>query len=261
MTITLLSDLGTADASAAIAKAVLMQYAPADVIADISHYVAQYDLRQAAYLLLSSYRHFPAGSIHIVLVDVFSGDSPKALLAAHDGRLFIAPDNGILPLAFGTLADTRLCFEPAKPYHLKSWMHGAGKAIQRLFKNGTGEFSPYDIKKAPAIIQPRPMPGGVECNILYIDRYGNVVLDITEEQFEKLIGNKPFSIKILRTDITGLSNNYNDVKPGSPLCRLNDAGFLEIAVNRERASSLLGLEDYSAASLRYQSIKLFFDRK
>jgi S-adenosyl-L-methionine hydrolase (adenosine-forming) len=263
LTITLLSDLGTADASVAIAKAVILRHLPDARIADVSHHVAQYDLQQAAYLLLSSYRHFPKGTVHIIMVDILAGDKPRALLAVHDGHLFIAPDNGLLPLAFGPdITDTRLCFEPGRTGGLKEWINGAAKVIQAIQTGGGPEhYAPCDMRKAPRILQPKTMPGGVECSILYIDRYGNVVLDITRKQFEDLIGNKPFRIKILRMDITQISENYNDVKAGEPLCRFNDAGFLEIAINREKAAALLGLDAYNAPNLRYQVIKLFFDAR
>jgi len=116
------------DTSVAIAKAILARYAQGAAIVDISHHVAHYDLQQASYLLLSAYRHFPKGTIHVVPVDVFAGDAPRMLLAKKDGFYFIAPDNGILPLAFGTEIDSvRLCFEFSKPFPFPDWINNAGK--------------------------------------------------------------------------------------------------------------------------------------
>jgi hypothetical protein len=58
-------------------------------------------------------------------------------------------------------------------------------------------------------------------------------------------------------DITTVSNNYNDVPYGEPLCRFNDTGFLEIALNHGQAATLLGLAPVNTSNLRYQTIKIF----
>jgi len=260
--ITLLSDLGTQDVSVSVAKATLWRYIPDASVIDISHQVAQYDLQQAAYLLLSAYRYFPAGTVHVLLADVFSGDVPRMLVAEKDGYFFIAPDNGILTLAFGTgLVNTRLCMEFTRPYSFNDWVNAVGKVIDGLLHSSesTVDFRECEVKKTPRLLQPKVMPDGVECNIMYIDRYENVILDITREQFQEIVKDRPFRIKIMRAeDITCISNNYNDVKNGEPLCRFNNAGFLEIAFNHAPAASFLGLGSFSTGNLRYQTIKILF---
>lgn len=259
--ITLLSDLGTRDAAPAMAKALLLQHVPGAVLVDISHYVAQYDLQQAAYLLLSAYKHFPKGTIHLVLVDVFAGAAPRMLLTEKDGFYFIAPDNGVLPLAFGaSITNTRLCRQFDKPYTFKDWITTASTLIATIQQsNGSLPYEPCDIKSLPSPLRPNATHLGIECTILYIDRYENIVLDITRAQFNELVQGRPFKIKILRLqDITTVSNNYSDVPNGEPLCRFNSAGFLEIALNHDKAASLLGLSGINTGNLRYHGIRIFF---
>jgi len=258
--ITLLSDLGVRDTTVAIAKTILLRHVTGVTIADISHNVAQYDLQQAAYLLLSAYSHFPAGAIHIISVDVFAVGISRMLLATKDGYVFIAPDNGILPLAFGTsIEGTKLCFELGQPYTFNEWMNKAGSVAKQVMENNTSHFAPCDVKEAPRILQPRILPDGVECNILYVDRYENIVLDITRTQFDTYVKGRSFKIKLLRVgDITTISNTYNDVAPGEPLSRFNSTGFLEIAFNHAPAATSLGFGSFSTGNLRYQTIKLEF---
>ena len=260
MIITLLSDLGTRDASVTVAKAILMRYAPGAVFVDISHDVVQYDLQQAAYLLLSAYKHFQEGTVHILPIDVFAGDTPCLLLVKKDGHYFIAPDNGVLSLAFGQEMENKLrCFEFSKPHNFSGWMNSAGRVVDSLQQGNLSAYVPCEVKEARRLIQPQVMPLGVDCNILYIDRYENVVLDITRQQFDEYVKGRPFRIKVMRMkDITAISNNYNDVPEGKPLCRFNSAGFLEIALNHEPIASLLGLGSYSTGNLRYQTIRIFF---
>ena len=257
--ITLLSDLGTRDTSVSVAKAILIRHAPGATIVDISHSVEKYDLQQAAYLLQAAYSHFVPGSIHIATVNVFAGDMPRLIVAEKDGYYFIAPDNGILSLSFGTAPDrTLLCFEFTKPYSFKDWINKASMAIAAIHDGNTGQFKPCDIKIVHGL-QPQSTRLGIDCNIRYIDRYENVVLDITKTQFEEIAKGRPFTIKIIgMKDITVVGNHYNDVPPGSPLCRFNSAGYLEIALNRASAAALFGLGQNNSGGLRYQSIKIFF---
>jgi len=236
-----------------------MSYVPTATIVDISHHIARDDLRQASYLLLSAYPHFPKGSVHIVMVDVFAGDQPRMLLAEKDGSLFIVPDNGILPLAFGQeIIDTCLVHEFTGSFVFGDWINIVGGTVKAINTDGNLPYPPATIRNVPGTLLPKAMPDGFDCNILYIDRYENVVLDITKSQFEAIVGNHPFRIKVMRqTDLTVICNNYNDVPEGHPLCRFNLAGFLEIAINRGRAASFLGLSSDQAANLRYRTIKIF----
>jgi S-adenosylmethionine hydrolase len=256
--ITLLTDLGSQSTSVSVAKAIVIRYAPGTVIADISHDVTQYDLQQAAYLLLSAYKHFPRGTIHIVPVDIFNGDVPVILLVEKDDSYFIAPGNGILPLAFGEEESVRLCYEMKKPFSFADWMDNAGRVIENIRSGKSLPYKAHTPQVAPQLMQPKVMHDGIDCNILYIDRHQNVVLDITRTQFDALIKNRPFRIKALKHDITAISNNYNDVSEDMPLCRFNASGFLEIAVNHGAAATLLGLATDNTAAITYQTIKIFF---
>ena len=260
MIITLLSDLGTRDAAVPVAKAILMQHVPDAVVVDISHGVIHYDLQQAAYLLLAAYRSFAKGSVHILPVDVFAGDAPRILMAKKDGHFFIAPDNGILPLAFGNdLENTRLCFECSKPYQFNEWMNNAGSIAAAIEQGWVLPYRQCEVSIAPKPRRHQVTPFGVECNILYIDRYKNVVLDISRKQFEKIAANRPFTLRIMRApDITAISHHYNEVPDGEPLCRFNSAGYLEIAINHGQAATSMGLDGLDSTDLRYQAVRIFF---
>ncbi len=237
-----------------------MRYAPASAIVDITHNVARYDLQQAAYLLVAAYKHFPKGTVHILPIDVFSGDTPCLLLAKKNDHYFIAPDNGLLSLAFGSEIENKLrCFEFRKPHLFRDWIDSAGKVVESLQKDSLSAYSPCEVKVAHRLLQPQVTPLGIDCNIRSIDRYNNVVLDITRPQFEEYINGRPFKIRIMRMDdLTAISNNYNDVPSGKALCRFNDAGYLEIALNHGSAAEKLGLTSANADNIGYRTIRIFF---
>ncbi len=257
--ITLLSDMGTRDAGATVAKAVFMRHAPGVHIVDISHQVAEYDLQEAAYMLLAAYHHFPKGTVHVLMADVYRDGNARMLLAMFDGYYFIAPDNGLLALAFGTaLTDVRLCATFAPPFVFSDWTESAGLAVAAVLGNNIS-YPATTMHEVPLLSQPKITPDGVECRIRYIDRYGNVVLDITRKQFDRIVKGRDFSIEIMKTqNVTTISSNYNDVAADQALCRFNDAGFLLIALNHGCVAKLLGLDTEHISNIRYKTIKIFF---
>ena len=260
--ITLVSDLGLQDASVASVKGILMQYAPDADIIDISHDVAPYHVQQAAYLLASSCFHFPAGSCHIVLCDIFSERKPRMLLCEKGGQYFIAPDNGILSLAFGnTLESVYVCPLPVENTGLTTWTHTAANVARELQTKtpATLHLEASELKRAPTHWRPKPNGSTVECHVIHIDRYENVVLNITREEFASLGRNRPFKIEFARTEsINEISNYYYDVKEGEKLCRFNNAGYLEICINKGQAASLFNLKLYGSKHLIYNFIKIHF---
>jgi S-adenosylmethionine hydrolase len=156
------------------------------------------------------------------------------------------------------LENTLLAAELEKPYSFRRWMESAASVISSVRNGEAAGYAQYKTQNVPRILQPKAGFDGVDCNILYVDHYENVVLDITKEQFEAAVSNRPFRIKVMRMDdITVISDHYGDVEKGEPLARFNDAGYLELAINRDRAATLLGLA-HNSGNLRYQTIKIWF---
>jgi len=261
--VTLLSDFGLVDASVASVKGILMQHNPGLPIIDISHSVEPFHLQQAAYILASAYKNFPAGSIHLVLFDVFSEKEPRFLLCENEGHYFLAPDNGILSLAF-TEAQNEVwsCFELKKEHSLKDWLHRASELVHLLQTNRPGDLQleNCELKNAPVHWHPKVDGNTVECHVIHIDRFENVVINMTRELFESMIKGKTFRIQFMRDEgLATLSKHYTDEREGAKLCRFNSSGFMEIAINRGKAASLFGLRLHQKQHVIYNTIKLFFE--
>lgn len=241
--ITILSDLQTADIGVCTLKAALIQLPAKNNIIDITHAISKTDIQQAAYLSASSYIHFPEGTIHLLLVDIFQRNRQKLILAVHNGHYFLAPDNGILSLITGDDETTSiyLCREFQGFPALASWIDAVTDTINMLQSGGKPEvvLSLYTPERNYKLPQPTIFNSRVDCSILHIDRYGNMILNLNRNQFEEIIGDKKFGIKILgvREEINQVSQHYNDVEEGKFLCRFNSSGYLEIAINRSPADS------------------------
>ncbi|MBS1584316.1 MAG: SAM-dependent chlorinase/fluorinase [Bacteroidetes bacterium] len=261
--ITLLSDFGLQDASVAAARGIIMQHVPSVPIIDISHMVEPYHLQQAAYLLASSYSDFPIGTCHILLFDIFSERKPALVLCEINGHYFLAPDNGLLPLAFSAMpADVWKCYELQPEASFKDMLHEAGRIAAKLqdSKPHVLGLNKCELKNAPQHWRPRIEANMAECHVIHIDRFENVIVNITREEFERVSDGRTFRIQFMRDEeIRSISRHYNDVREGEELCLFNSTGYLEIAINRGKAASLFGLRLNNEKHVIYNTIKIFFE--
>jgi len=260
--ITLLSDFGLRDASVASAKGILLQYTAATPLIDISHLIEPFNIHEAAYLLFSSYRNFPVGSIHISLIAVFSEKNPVLVLAEKDGHYFLCPDNGLLTIAFGdSLSNIWNCYELRSLAVFKDWLQQIGIAVQSILQHNipSNVMQTYRLRVNTQSSQPVVTADMIEGQVLYIDRYQNVILNITKTLFDEKRQDRNFRILFMRNDeVNEISTHYNDVKPNQKLCRFNAAGFLEIALSHSNAAGLLGFRATGSNAL-YYTVKIFFE--
>jgi S-adenosylmethionine hydrolase len=98
--IVLTTDFGAAEPYAGMMKGVILKINPAATVVDLTHQIQPQNIRQAAFVLGTSYRFFPTGSIHVVVVDPGVGTDHRALLVVMPTARFLAPDNGLLSYVF-----------------------------------------------------------------------------------------------------------------------------------------------------------------
>jgi S-adenosyl-L-methionine hydrolase (adenosine-forming) len=255
--ITLLSDFGTQDASAAIAKAIFMQYTPGATIIDITHEVTPFHTTEAAYLLAGAYKNFPPGTCHVVLFDLFSEQRSGVVLCEFDGHYFLTADNGVLSLAAGK--QTVSSWEcTASPGVFNNWLLAAGKTISELQdqKPESLRLRPYTLKTSSREYLPVAETGIIKGDVIHIDRYGNVVTNIKRGDVISTAGNRRFRLEFTGVEeITEVSDNYRDVRPGYKLCRFNSSDHLEICINGGRADHLFGLQ----LGGKFNDIKIVFE--
>jgi S-adenosylmethionine hydrolase len=261
--ITLLSDFGLQDASVASVKGIIMQQSPTAKVVDITHMVEPRNLQQAAYLLAASYRHFPAGTCHILLCDIFYEKAPLLLLHQRDGQFFLAPDNGVLSLAFGdNPGNVWRCFELQAEESFSDWVRKTVNIAMRLSNSSAQAlgFEASEMKNAPVHCLAKIEDNAIEGQVIHIDRYRNVVVNITQQEFDTVGKGRPFRIEFMREEaITELGGHYRNVRHGDKLCRFNSIGYLEIAVNRGPAAELFSMKMKSEKDFLYNIIKISFE--
>src|SRR5262245_58408507 len=93
--ITLLTDFGTQDYFVAAMKGTILSSNPYATIVDLTHDIPPQDVRAGAFNLLSCYRDFPVGTIHVGVVDPGVGSERRPVLIQCASRFFVGPDNGL----------------------------------------------------------------------------------------------------------------------------------------------------------------------
>ncbi len=242
--ITLTSDWGLKDHYLAVVKATIYSQLPDVNIVDISHIIPQYDIVQASFILKNAYSYFPKGSIHIIGINtVASIETPHVGIYA-DGHYFIGADNGIFSLIFDKKPEKIIELEITQDtdYFTFSTKDVFAKAACYIAKGGKLEDlgNVKDHLLVRNSLNPIINKNSISGNIVYVDVYENVITNISEADFKKVQKGRAFQIEVRKNIITKLSKSYHDVPEGELLALFGSNGTLQIALNTNKAKSLLG---------------------
>lgn len=256
--ISLITDFGLQDEYVGLLKAVILGIDPSATLVDLSHAVEPQDLAAAAFLLESSWRHFPPGSIHLVVVDPGVGTRRALLYHEAGGQRFLAPDNGVLSLVIdpqGTTVLRRVEHPPLPRACVSPTFHGRdilAPVAAYLAKGGDAaalgpEIAPDAITRLADLRPERSPDGRIIGRIVHIDRFGNLVSNIPAAD---LAAGRPVEVRLAGQAIAGLRTTYADGEGGRPLALVGSRGYLEIAVNRGSAQRYFDVRKGEAVEVR-----------
>ncbi len=239
--VTFTSDYGLSDYYVAVVKGTIYSYVENLNIVDITHNVNSFDIVQGAYILKNAYSSFPEGTIHMVSINNHYKTDRCFLAVRYDGHYFLGPDNGIFSLIFDG--------KPDAIYELENDGLLTEERYAKAIKHITGGMPFNEIGALVDEIEERitfqPITNSalIKGAVIHIDHYENVIVNISKSLFETTRQNRKFHIYFKRFGpISQLNASYSDVEIGETLCMFNSAGFLEIAINKGKAASLLGLQ-------------------
>jgi hypothetical protein len=234
--ITLLTDFGTADGYVAEMKGVLCGAAPDAVILDLSHDIGPQDVEMARLAVARYWQRFPAGTVHLVVVDPAVGSSRAALAAFSEGRFLVGPDNGVLSPAL--LVPTARAVQLPVPAGAASTFHGrdvfapAAAALARgapLESLGSA-FAEPSIRRTPEPV--RDKDGVLRGEVIAVDHFGNAVTN--------LVASRAGNVEVAGRTLA-VRRTYMDADTGEALGVVGSHGLIEIAVRDGHAASLLGI--------------------
>jgi S-adenosyl-L-methionine hydrolase (adenosine-forming) len=249
--ITLLTDFGTADGYVGALKGVIASIAPGAAVDDIAHDLPRGDIEAAAWTLSRYWRLYPEGTVHLVVVDPGVGTARRPIAARAAGRLFVAPDNGVLTRVFVAAEGVELVAiregthtapDPAATFHGRDIFApvaahlAAGETLSRV-----GE--PADRPTLLELAEPSRQGERVQGRVAHVDRFGNLITDIPVGW----VGGGQW-VSVGDRLVGPLRATYGDVRPGELVAVAGSAGTVEIAVRDGAAARVLGVGRGAAVS-------------
>jgi len=246
--ITLTTDFGLKGPFVGVMKGAILARCPEARIVDLTHEIPVHWPIEAGFWLARSYRYFPPGTVHVAVVDPGVGTARSIIAAAHDGHVFLGPDNGLLtPVLGGT---------PARCHRLsESWRQQQGWPSPSSTFHGRDLFAPLAAELAAGRVQvgdigppagelipslqdePEATTHEVRGTVVALDNFGNLITNIDGpliagfRKAEVLAGGKRLALR----------RTYGDAPPGELLALVNSFGVLEIARAEGSAAEALGL--------------------
>ena len=231
-------------------KGVILGIAPRARLVDVSHEISQGRIRQASFVLESVLSYFPAGTIHLLVVDPGVGSPRRPLVVAGEGLLLVGPDNGVFEPVFRRGGDFR-CWELAqKKYRLAEVsysFHGrdifAPAAAHLALGADPSDFGPpvSDPVRQAGTHNKIISQGRIVGSVIHADHFGNLITDITSREIGMLGSDwRKLSVSLGGKTIKGISQYYAQAKKGKLLALIGSTGRLEVAANLDSALEIIG---------------------
>ena len=238
--VTLLTDFGTTDSYVAEVKGVILSSAPAATLVDITHAVPPGDIRSGAYLLGRSWHRFPADTIHLAVVDPDVGTGRAAVALRTQGHAFVGPDNGLFsPVLRDAEVEivTLSTLGGASPtFHGRDLFAPAAAALANGAPLVTLGEPLIGVPHRLAYTEPRYEGKSIVGEIIYVDRFGTLVTNLTPELVPSYA-----SIEVEGLDLGPLRRTFGDAPTGGLLAYVGSGGEVEVAVRGGSAARRLGL--------------------
>ena len=264
MLITLTTDFGTADPFVGLMKGVILGIAPQASIVDLSHEVPPQDIAAGALVLDTVIGHFPRGTIHVGVVDPSVGGGRIPIAIETDDAIFVGPDNGLFTAVLARQPPHQAVALTNRHYHhhpVSQTFHGRDifAPVAAHLANGVA-LSAFGAAVVPTRIplsEPWSVGEALELHVLRIDRFGNLITDLTAERFAEWLGaGSPVQVAVQVGDrrIKSLSRTFTDVESSLPLAYFGSTGRLEIAVRDGHAAELLDASRETLIQMRLEQL-------
>lgn len=246
--ITLISDFGLNDPYVAEMKGVILSISPKATVIDITHGIEKFSVHMAAFTLASAAPYFPQDTVHLAVVDPGVGTERRAIVVKTKRACFVGPDNGVLMLAAQSqgIQQIHLISNPNLVLpKTSSTFHGRdifAPAAAYLDKGAQpNDFGP-EIKDpvTPQFAAVEQIHGGLKGEVLYVDGFGNIIINIKEKNMPNA---KMLNVKLPKTSLSiNFGKTYGDVEPNAPIVLVGSHGFAEIALNQGNAAKKFHLK-------------------
>lgn len=267
--ITLTTDFGIKDYFVGAIKGTILSELPDSTIVDISHEISPFNIPETAYTINNAHSYFPDETIHIIGVDAEWNTTHKHIVIKLKNQYFICADNGILSLLLKNhipseqyeivIAEQQKSIFPVLDIFTKVAIHIAKGGYLAEIGNLIHQLNILAQTEAKINEKGNQIIG----NVIYIDHFGNVVFNISKQQFDTVSQSRKYKISAgsHKYPVDTIFEKYSDVvkinhqkeqhkltDEGTALALFNSAGFFQVSIYKSNlksvggASSLLGLK-------------------
>ena len=247
--ITLTTDFGLKDGFVGIMKGVIWAICPSVQIADISHEIAPQNVLEAALVLDRAFSFFPAGTVHLAVVDPGVGTSRRPIAARIGDHYFVGPDNGIFTPIYEQAEEKKWQVQIVRltntSYFLpkvSATFHGRDLFAPVAAHLAKGiplqDFGP-ELHDPLRLVLPHAVrtPTGWRAHIIGIDSFGNLATDLPADLLKD---RSAVRVSLGRHEVSGLSSSYGERNPGELVALVDSFGRLELAVVNGSAAGMTG---------------------
>ncbi len=248
----LLTDFGDKDYYVAAMKAVILSINPKAVVIDITHNIDTWNISEGGFVLWQIMPYLPKRSIIIGVVDPSVGTERKNIIIETKNHFLIGPDNGLLYSAAkrdGIKNVYEIDIEKPLYRNISMTFHGRDiyaptGAYLSVNLDVNSLAKPINLKKIIRKTWPEPVieRDRALVQILHIDRFGNLITNISRKLYhEKMMGKivsieyrgEKFPIKEVKT--------FREVDEGEVGIIIGGSDMVEIVSNLDAASQILGV--------------------
>ncbi len=256
--ITLLTDFGTKDHYVASMKGVILNINARCDLIDITHEVTPHDVQEGAFVLANAFSFFPKATIHMAVVDPEVGGPRKSILLKTKNYIFLGPDNGLFTLVAKQEKVQKVIHLTNPKYFLPNitpTFHGRDifapiAAHLSLGVNPKAFGEELDHWQKLEIRKPEVKGQKLLGEIIFIDRFGNLISNIDGETFFRFIQENAFTLRIKRATLHGLKKGYWEGKRDEVIGLIGSGGFLEISINKGNAQKVLRVKKGDKIEIR-----------
>ncbi len=244
--ITLTTDFGLKGPYVGEMKVAMLRVNPEARFIDVTHAITRHSIIEGSFVMEQVVKYSPAGTVHVGVIDPGVGTGRRAVIIEGEQWL-VVPDNGLATLPLKHIKPKKawgIDLERIKRFtgwRVSSTFHGrdvfgpAGALIEKGVSPAefAGEIPLESLVKLD--LKPKREKGLWLLKVIYVDDFGNVILNLEDYERPRAIELPDFGLRIPYLE------TYGQVKPGELLALPGSHDYLEIAVNQGSAAEKLGL--------------------
>ena len=271
--ITLTTDYGLKDHFVGALKGKILSIDKDIKIVDISHDVDPFNIGEASYIINTTFDSFPKGTVHIIGVDAELKENNQHIVIEWKDHFFIAADNGILSILIDKINPQKMV---AINIHDRLLPDATDMDVfitvaVHIAKGGSLNVIGKEIAALKQVTELQPFVSDdssfIKGYVVYIDRFGNAVTNITKKMFLDYANGRPYEVNFKNKKVKSIFAKYSEIEvvdkrplsalSGNHLAIFNESSFLEIGIyktnpNVASAASLLGIQYRDLVTINFK---------